>query len=174
MTAVEKFLTYLRRKVRVLAVLTCAFVAVGVASLVESSAHRALDPLSGATFIMAAVSGYLSLDGRGVAQKVERLSKFEGRPFELTARPSDVSGNATRLPSGVLATMTELDDPAATVAEMRSRWFTPGIAQQPAGRATLFGPLEIGSAVLAVGDKGGLLGTVTSVRSLAEDSSRVR
>jgi hypothetical protein len=166
MTGLEKFLGHLRRKIRVLGTLSGAFVAVGVASLVESSTHKTLAPLCGASFIMAAVSAYVTYDGLLTSRKVERLSHNESRCYVLATRPVDHTGTATRVSSGILATLTEMgSDGRPTVAEMRSRWFTPGMSDQPTSTATLFGSLEIGSAVLAVADRGGILGTVTAVRT---------
>jgi hypothetical protein len=154
------FLDLLRRRVARLWVIAGALVGIGLIVAWAIAAVIVLGVILVAVGVMVAVS---ALMGRRMLQRGQDLALLSRRALQMWTYPVSGRGGWT---VAVLATFDEVDSTNRTPwAEVRTAWFTPGIAEKPTAVAEVYSTFEPGGYLLAVQENGGIVGKLKIVRA---------
>lgn len=162
-TAVTSFLSYVRRRQRLMLSGGCGTAAVGVVVIVARHSSANLNIWMGALVLVGALLVLGTIPGRRLLRDIAPALSSSSRTMEL-----QTWGYRTVRAPVVNRVLATLDDVGSTNRvpkfEVNATWFTPGIATAPHGDAIVYGGRVKGEALLAVGAQGAILGRIRKVR----------
>lgn len=154
--ATQEFLDYLQQRVFRLWAIAGAALLAGVVLAVATSGRAAV--LGAVLLIAGGLVALSALLGQRTVRRARNLADGPSRALQMWTYP--ISGRAGWV-AAVLATFDEVGSVNRTPgAQVKTAWFTAGIAEKPPAVAEVYGGIEPGGAILAVNEHGGVAGKV--------------
>jgi len=162
---VEDFLAYVRRRQSLMGRIGVAIIVVGIVAITAAHGVADLDIFMGAVVIVGVCLVVAAGAGRRLLREATAALAGPSRSLELQTYPYRAGWRSIGN-DRVLATLDEPGSGARTpLVEFKATWFTPGIGEAPRGEARVFGGTRQGQAVLAVSDRGGVMGRVRRIHA---------
>jgi hypothetical protein len=159
---VADFIHYARFCRRLIAALSFFVTVVGFVTVAVEPHNSTLDVGAVSVALIAAGLFCFALVNSVLLREAKKALHGSSRELELTTYPYSITGIRD---NALLATLDEAGSRERTpMVDFKARWWSRGMMRAPTSIARAYGGFERGHAVIAVSDKGGIIGRVTRVR----------